>query len=356
MVSALTLLEIQETRMGGKRQMISHKRLVISLAVFLIMSIGTHCFGAAASLPKVTLKLAHTCADNHPYNVGAKKLADLVSAKTEGRLKITVYPAGQLGGERDIVEALQAGTIDMCVTSLGVAATFVPEYNLFNLPFLFSGADHFIAVARGPIGARLLAAADSHDLKGLGFGGPVFRVPMNSRRALNTPEDFKGLKIRLMEVPVHMDTYRALGASPVPIAFGELYTALQLGTVDGCENAIATLYTQRFYEVQKYLSVLPVISNGAVFLSGQKAWSRLPQEYRDIIMESMPEAIAAHDDSYLLLDKEGLQAIIAKGVHVNTPKDLAPFVKATESVYASNLKKMPAWVSELVPQIRALAQ
>lgn len=336
--------------------MVRRNYLFILLAMFSIVLMGAQCLGAAENLPKITLKCAHTCAENHPYNVGAKKLAELVSSKTDGKLKITVYPAGQLGGERDIVEGLQAGTIDMCVTSLGVAATFVPEYNLFNLPFLFSGADHFIAVARGPIGAKLLEAADSYDLKGLGFGGPVFRVPMNSRRPLNAPEDFKGLKIRLMEVPVHMDSYRALGASPVPIAFGELYTALQLGTADGCENAITTLYTQRFYEVQKYLSVLPVISNGAVFLAGQKAWSKLPKEYQQIIMESMPEVIEAHDDSYLSLDEEGLEAIIAKGVHVNTPKDLEPFIKATESVYESNLKKMPAWVSELVPEIRALAQ
>lgn len=311
--------------------------------------------GAEPEEEPMVLSFGHTTADTHPYTTGARKLAELVAEKTDGKLVIEVFPAGQLGGERDITEGLQAGTVDMMVNSLGVAATFIPAINLFNLPFIFTSVEHYNEVVHGEIGERILATAEDHGLIGLAFTAPVFRVPMNAVRPINTPADFRGLKMRLMEVPLHIDTYSALGATPVPLAFGELYTALQLGTVDGNENALATLYTQRFYEVQDYISILPVVSNGAVYLMSQITWNKLPQSYKDAITSSIPEAVEALDNHYLELEEGGLAAMIDEGIAVNTPPSFDPFVAAVQPIYDEYLAAMPDWVADLVPEIQALA-
>lgn len=309
-------------------------------------------FSPQAFSQTVTLKFAHVCAPTHPYNSAGLKFAELVKGNSGGNLVINVHPAGQLGGERDLLEGLQVGTVDFAISSLGVAASFVPEINVLNLPFLFRDAKHYTEVTNGPIGKRLLKAVEPKRMVGLGFFAPVFRVPMNGVRPITSPADFKGLRIRLMEVPLHMDTYRALGASPVPLPFGELYTALQLKTVDGNENAIATLYTERFYEVQKYVTVLPVFSNGAIVLMSQATWNKLSPKQRDIIMESLPEALAVGDKDYLALDEKGLTVMKNAGLGINVPTDLAPFREAVKPVYAKYLEKMPDWVKEAFQQIQ----
>lgn len=340
-----------------KTRLVSTAILVVLMALMIVPA----AFSGGARETTVeerpmVLRFGHTTADTHPYTTGARRLAELVAEKTDGKLEIQVFPAGQLGGERDITEGLQAGTVDMMVNSLGVAATFIPAINLFNLPFIFTGVDHYNAVVHGEIGERILATAPDHGLIGLGFTAPVFRVPMSSTRPINTPADFRGMKIRLMEVPLHIDTYSALGATPVPLAFGELYTALQLGTVDGNENALATLYTQRFYEVQDYITILPVVSNGAVYLMSEITWNRLPESYKEAIISSMPEAIRALDEHYLELEESGLAAMIDAGIEVNTPANLDPFVRAVQPIYDKYLAEMPSWVADLVPEIQRLAR
>ncbi len=305
-----------------------------------------------AEVKQVKLKLAHVCSDTHPYNTAGLKLAELVRDKTRGAVDIQVYPAAQLGGERDLIEGLQAGTVDIVISSLGVAASFVPEMNIFNLPFIFNDANHYSKVTQGHIGKKVLEACNKAGLKGLGFAGPVFRVPMNNKKPVNTPDDFRGVKYRLMEVPLHIDTYKALGASPVPIPFGELYTALQLGTVDGCENAVATLYSQKFYEVQKYMSLLPVFSNGCVILMGELAWNKLTPEQQKVLLESLPETIEKLDHDYLAMTEEGLEAMKAAGLKVNTPPSITPFREAVIPVYDKYLATLPKWAKDAVTEIQ----
>jgi tripartite ATP-independent transporter DctP family solute receptor len=318
----------------------------------IITLVSALLFCPQAFSQQVTLKLAHTVAPTHPYNTLGVKLADLVKNKSGGSLVINLHPAGQLGGERDILEGLQVGTVDIAICSLGVAASFIPELNVLNLPFLFKDAKHFSEVTSGPIGKRLLKQAEQKKMVGLGFFGPVFRVPINGVRPIETPGDFKGLRIRLMEVPLHMDTYKAMGASPVPLPMGELYTALQLKTVDGAENAMATLYTERFYEVQKYVTALPVFSNGAILLMSQATWTKLSPKHREAIMESLPEALAQGDKDYLALEEKGLTVMKGAGIKVNIPATLAPFREAAKPVYAKYLEKMPGWVKESFEQIQ----
>ncbi len=305
-----------------------------------------------ASSQSITLRIGHTTAPTHPYTTMAQKLAEQVKAKSNGTMNITIHPSSQLGGERDLMEGLQMGTVDMMSCSLGVAASFVPELTVMNLPFLFKNAKHYTEVTKGPIGQRLLKAVESKRLVGLGFYAPVFRVPQNNIRPINAPADFKGLRMRLMEVPLHMDTYKALGANPLPLPFGELYTALQLKTVDGNENAPATLYSERFYEVQKYVSLLPVFSNGAILLMSQVTWNKLTPQQREIITSSVPDALAVGDRDYLAMDEKGIEVMKAAGLGINTPADLKPFQAAVKPIYDKYLEKMPDWVKKDFQEIQ----
>jgi len=323
--------------------------LVCLVSLLAILPLLT---AAPAFSQSITLKIAHTTAPTHPYTTMAQKLAEQVKAKSNGSMNMTIHPASQLGGERDLMEGMQVGTVDLVSCSLGVAASFVPELNVLNLPFLFKNAKHYSEVTNGPIGKRLLKAVEPKRLVGLGFYAPVFRVPQNNVRPIAAPADFKGLRLRLMEVPLHMDTYKALGASPVPLPFGELYTALQLKTVDGNENAPATLYSERFYEVQKFVSLLPVFSNGAILLMSQATWNKLTPAQREIITSSVPDALAVGDRDYLAMDEKGLQVMKGAGLQINTPSDLAPFREAVKPIYAKYLEKMPDWVKEAFQQIQ----
>ncbi|HDK27325.1 MAG TPA: TRAP transporter substrate-binding protein [Candidatus Atribacteria bacterium] len=312
-----------------------------NLVIFILVVLTVFAFfSQVMAAETVVLKLAHVCAANHPYQLGAEKLAELVDQKTNGTLKINTYPAAALGGERDICEGIQMGTIDMIVNSMGVTATFVPEVNVFNLPFIFKDAEHFKKVAYGSVGEKLLKSCEEAGFKGLTFCAPIFRQPMNNVRPIITPDDFKGIKMRLMEVPIHIATYRAMGATPTPIPFAELYSALQLGTVDGNENALGTLYTKKVYEVQKYLSLLPVFSNGAVLLMGLKQWNALSAEHKQAILDSIPEFRKTVDDAYLQMEDESLKKMRDYGVIVDNPP-IEPFVKSVKSVYEEYLKKNP---------------
>jgi tripartite ATP-independent transporter DctP family solute receptor len=329
------------------------RKSVVLYGLALVIALLPTLIGTPQALGQsITMKIAHTTAPTHPYTTMAQKLADQVKAKSNGAMNMTIHPSSQLGGERDLMEGLQLGTVDMMSCSLGVAASFIPELNVLNLPFLFRDAKHYSDVTNGPIGKRLLKAVESKRLMGLGFYAPVFRVPMTGVRAIASPADFKGLRMRLMEVPLHMDTYRALGASPVPLPFGELYTALQLKTVDGNENAPATLYSERFYEVQKYVSLLPVFSNGAILLMSQATWNKLSPQQREIVVSSVPDALAVGDRDYLAMDEKGLQVMKGAGLSINSPTDLKPFREVVKPIYDKYLEKMPDWVKEAFQQIQ----
>jgi tripartite ATP-independent transporter DctP family solute receptor len=329
------------------------RKPVVLYGLALVMALLPIGIGASQAFGQtITLRIAHTTAPTHPYTTMAQKLAEQVKAKSNGAMTMTIHPSSQLGGERDLMEGLQLGTVDMMSCSLGVAASFVPELNVLNLPFLFRDAKHYSEIVKGPIGQRLLKAVEPKRLVGLGLYAPVFRVPMNGVRPIATPADFKGLRLRLMEVPLHMDTYKALGASPVPLPFGELYTALQLKTVDGNENAPATLYSERFYEVQKYVSLLPVFSNGAILLMSQATWNKLTPQQREIVTSSVPDALAVGDRDYLAMDEKGLTVMKGAGLGINTPTDLKPFRDSVKPIYDKYLEKMPDWVKDAFLQIQ----
>jgi len=280
----------------------------------------------------VALKLGHAVAVEHPYHLGAVKFAELVAQRTKNRVKIDVYPSTQLGNERDMVEGLQLGTIDLVVTSTGPLGGFVPKMFVVDLPFLFRDREHAYKVLDGPIGKDLFEAFVPKGIKGLAFWENGFRQITNNVRPVEKPEDLKGIKIRTMENKVHLASFRAFGASPTPMAWSEVYTALQQKTIDAQENPVAIIYHQKIAEVQKYLALTGHFYSPTPLLMSLKAYQALPKDIQKIMDDTAIEC--ATYERNLLRDSEAKQIadLKAKGMQMTTPNK-KPFQDAAASVY-----------------------
>ena len=226
-----------------------------------------------AQAPK-TLRVASVSGPQHHHNVALRWYAEEV-AKQAANLKIQVLDGGQLGGERDYIEGMMLGSIDMAQVSTGPMAAFVPEFDLFSLPYLFRDTEHFVKVTEGPIGKECFALLEKRGIKGLCWFDNGYRNVFNSRRPVSKPEDMKGLKIRVMESPLMIGTVNAMGGSATPMAYSELYTALQQRVLDGGENAAGNVLNDKFYEVAKFYSLTKHFRPPGVVCISMKSWDRL---------------------------------------------------------------------------------
>ena len=279
-----------------------------------------------------TFKLGNATPPDHAYNVAARNFAELVTQRTGNKVKIDIYPAAQLGNERDLVEGLQLGTVDLVVTSTGPLGGFVPQVFVVDLPFLFRDREHAYKVLDGPIGKELLHAFSAKGIKGLAFWENGFRHITNNVRPIEKPEDLKGIKIRTMENKIHLAAFRAFGASPTPMAWSEVYTALQQKTIDAQENPIAIVYVAKIYEVQKYLALTGHVYSPALILMSKKSYDSLPKDIQKIVLDTAIEC--ATFERNLLRDNEAKQLaeLKAKGMQVTAPNK-KPFQSAAASVY-----------------------
>ena len=300
------------------------------LTIFILTAVWIDS-GTCQEKP-VNLKLGHAVAPEHPYHLGALKFAEWVAQRTGNKVKIDVYPSTQLGNERDMVEGLQLGTIDLVVTSTGPIGGFVPKMFVVDLPFLFRDREHAYKILDGSIGRDLLEAFSAKGIKGLAFWENGFRQITNNVRPIEKPEDLKGIKIRTMENKVHLASFRAFGASPTPMAWSEVYTALQQKTIDAQENPIAIIYHQKIAEVQKYLTLTGHFYSPTPLLMSLKAFNALPKDIQKIFMDTAIEC--ATYERNLLRDSEAKQIseLKAKGMQVTTPNK-KPFLDAAASVY-----------------------
>lgn len=323
-------------------------RLVVA-GLTLVAFLLSGWIGTAVSAP-VTLKLAHVVSTSAPYHIGALELVRLVEQKTKGQLKIEIFPGGQLGkGEREIIEGLQIGTIDLVVSSTGPVGGFVPQMMVVDLPFLFRDNTHVDRVLDGPLGEDLLKGLSKAGIKGIAFWENGFRNLTNNKRPVNRPEDVKGLKLRTMENEVHMDAFRTLGADPTPMTWGEVYTSLQQGVIDGQENPINIIRTHKIYEVNKHLALTGHVYSPALLLMNEKKFKGLAPELQKALIEAGKEA--ARYERKFIRDNEAkmLEELKGFGMQVTTP-DKKPFQKATEATY----KKYEArFGKDLIDQIIA---
>jgi tripartite ATP-independent transporter DctP family solute receptor len=279
----------------------------------------------------ITLKLASVTPMDHTYNQGAARFASLVRERSKGRIKIDIYPDGRLGkGEKELLEAVQRGTIDCYAGSTGTIGGFSPSMAILDLPFLFRDYGHVDKVLDGPIGRQLLDDMEKANFKSLAFWENGFRNLTNDKKAVKGPADAKGLKIRTMENKIHMAAWKAVGANPVPMGWGEVYKALQQKTIDGQENPIALIYSSKIYEVQKYLSLTRHVYSPAVIVVNLKVWQGLSREDQAMMQESAREVGRYERKLGRDTEEKHLAELAARGMTIAREIDKQAWYKAME--------------------------
>lgn len=294
--------------------------------------------------------LGHTLSDSSHYSVGADAFKETLERLSDGEFTVNEHPSGSLGGERAMIEGLQIGTVDVVITSTGPLGNFVPETYVLDLPFLFEDYDQARCVLDGEIGEELLTKMSDHNLVGLAWSENGFRHMTNSLREINTPEDAEGLKVRTMENRVHQEAFRQMGASPTPMAFPELFTALQQGTVDGQENPITVIVATNFWEVQDHLSLTGHVYSPAAILASPILLDGLSDEEREWFNQAAQASAEATREEVSRLEEEGVALLREKGMTVKTDVDPAPFQEAVEPAYEIYTDE---YGSEMLDRIRA---
>jgi tripartite ATP-independent transporter DctP family solute receptor len=274
-----------------------------------------------------------TGGDSH-QKVAIDTMAKEVEQRSNGRYKIQTYYASALGGEREATEAVQMGTQELTWTSTGPIPNFVPEAKIFDVPFLFRDYAHARAVLDGPIGQDMLTKFDSKGIKALAWGENGFRHMTNNKRAINGPEDLRGLKMRTMENPVHIQAYKGFGIIPTPMAFGEVFTALQQGTVDGQENPLSVISSNKFDQVQKYMTLTGHVYSAGVFLMSKSIFDKLPEADKKIFLDSAKVAAKANRDRVDLDEKNAVADLTKKGMQIVVNVDKSKYQAALASVFA----------------------
>ena len=262
-------------------------------------------------------KVAYVQAKDHPHGLGAQKFADLVEQKSGGRMKAAAFGSGTLGGDAQVISSLQGGTIDVTIVSTGLLSTMNKDFAVFYLPMVFNDGKEADAVVDGPFGQKLLDKLPEKGLVGLAWWEHGFRSVTNSKRPITRWEDLQGLKVRVIQIPIFVDIYNALGANAVPMPFPELYTALEQKAVDGQETALATIDTAGFAEVQKFLSTTRIVYDPLVVLISKKTWDRMNADEQRIVTASAKEATSYERQLNREREAAMLKASPAKGMAVN---------------------------------------
>ena len=249
---------------------------------------------AAPASAQTTLKMNISISQNSHYGVAIDAFAREVEKRTDGRYKVQNFYSGALGAERESIEALQVGTLDLTMTSTGPVPNFVPEVAILDIPFLFRDYPHARATLDGPIGQDMLQKFPAKGIVALAWGENGFRHMTNSKRQVLLPDDLKGLKMRTMENPVHMQAYKAFGIIPTPMAFTEVFTALQQGTVDGQENPLSVISAAKFDQVQKYMTLTGHVYSPALIMMAKAVFDKLSAPDKQAFLESAKEAVKAN--------------------------------------------------------------
>lgn len=320
-----------------------------------------HIFAAAAfalcALPAAAqnFQLSHNAAAGNPKDAASQKFAELVAQKSDGRIKIDVGASAQFGDDAETITNMRLGTVAFSANSQGTTSAVVPEIALLGLPFLFQDLAQAEAVMDGPVGDKIAAAAEQQGLVVLAWWNNGIREVSNSKKPITAPADLAGMKIRTPPDPMTIDIFTALGASPTPMAFSELYIALQQGVVDGQENPLINIASSKLYEVQPYISMTNHKYEATPFLASKMVFDTLSPEDQKIIRDAAQEA-GKMNREMVRTQTEALKGeLTTAGVKFNDV-DPAPFVAATQPVYAKWRAQYPELVDELVAAAKAAGQ
>lgn len=277
------------------------------------------------------IRLGHGLSTGHSVHQGMVYFGEQLEKISEGKFKVQIYPSQQLGTERQCLELLQIGSLDMTKVSAGVLENFSPSIKVFGIPYMFKDKEHTFRVLDGPIGDELLAGTEKYWLKGLGYYDSGSRSFYTIDRPVEQPNDLEGLKIRVMESQTAIDMVKSFGGSPTPISWGELYTALQQGVVDGAENNPPSFYLSRHYEVCKYYIIDEHTVLPDVVLMSTHLWNTLNDQEQKWIQKAMDLSVIEQRRLWSVSEQESLEAVIAAGVQVSYP-DKIPFAEMSKSV------------------------
>ena len=326
-------------------------RSTLALGISLAL-VGAANANEFADMNPVTLRLAHVVNEQDGFHIAATKFEELVEERTEGKVNIEIFPNASLGDERTLLEGMQIGTVDMGVITNGPVANFVEEMAVFELPFLFPSPEAAYSVLDGPIGQELLDKLADVNLKGLAYAERGFRNLTNSERAVNSPEDLDGLRIRVMENPVYTDTFRELGANAIPMAWTEALTAMQQGTIDGQENPVNVIHSFNLDETQGYMTLSRHTYAPAIFVMGMPAWNQLPEAAQAVLEEAAQEAAEHERQVNADMEAEQLAALREAGMEINDSPDMEAFQAAVAPVY----EKYGEQFGDYLPRIQEALQ
>lgn len=296
------------------------------------------------------LKLAHGLDPSHPVHQAMAFMAQRVDEISEGKLQIEIYPSGQLGSEQQCVELLQIGSLAITKVSAAIMEGFTSEYKALGLPYIFKSKEQAFRVLDGEIGKEILLSSEPYWIRGLCFYDAGSRSFYTINKAIEKPEDLNGLKIRVMKSMVAMNLVKSLGGSPTPISWGELYTALQSGVVDGAENNPPSFYTSHHYEVCKYYSINEHSMVPDVLIISKKVWDNLNEEEQGWLQQAVNESVPVERELWAKSVEESLQEVEKAGVLINYP-DKEPFAEKVSGMY-DMFKDQPE-LYDLINRIRA---
>lgn len=285
----------------------------------------------ATTRPEVVLKLGHGLDIMHPVHKAMVFMAERVKEKSTGRMRVEVFPSEQLGNEKECIEALQLGYLAMTKTSSAPMEGFVSQMQVFGIPYLFRDAEHLWKVLNGPIGKKLLLAGESKRLRGLCYYDAGARS-FYAKKEINQPSDLAGMKIRVQNSIMSMKMVQAMGGSPTPIPWGELYTSLDQGVVDGAENNSPSFRTSRHYEVCKYYSLDEHTCLPDILVISTRVWRGLSSEQQRILQEAVDESVVYQRKIWAEAEEQDLATVQAEGVKIIRP-DKGPFRESVRPVW-----------------------
>jgi TRAP-type transport system periplasmic protein len=316
------------------------KRSLIALAMFAA--------GISAAQAQTIVKIGYATTATSHYGVGTTVFCDDIEKGTQGRYKCQQFPSSALGGEREMIEAVQLGTLDIVNTSTGPVGNFVPEVKIVDIPFLFRDYAHARKVMDGPIGQDILTKFPAKGLVALAWTENGFRHMTNNKRSIVKPEDASGLKMRTMENKVHMEGYRAFGIQPTPMAFPEVFGALQQGTVDGQENPIPVILASKFSQVQKHLSLTGHVYSPALLITSPRLMNKLSDADKKVFYAAAKNASVAQrkkvnedeDNGIAQLEREGMTVVRKVDGQAFRNALIAPYAEYSKEFGADNIRKI----------------
>lgn len=327
------------------------KVCVITMIIFL-MAIVLGDNNSIAKPIKLKLGFVTAASETDPYYITSKKFAELIEKYSDGKYKVDIFPSGQLGNEREMIKNMSMGTMDLGVITNAPVGSFIDAFMALDLPFIFGDREVAHNVLDGEAGDMLLQKLKQMNIKGLAFSEGGYRHMINNVRPIESPEDTKGIKFRVMKTPIYIGMFKALGSNAVPLPWGEAFTAVQQKVVDGLEIPIPVIYSNKFYEVTKYLSLTGHTYSPLIIMCSQAQWNKFSEEEKDLVARAAHEAAKFEREELKDIIENFLDKLESEGMEINDITDKKPFQEAVQPMYKEFEEKIGKDVLETIIEAR----